>query len=290
MRAVRLRHPAVHIAVLGALVAAAILVLKGPPTADAAKRVVVTGSDLVQLRAGFFRTWQREPSNPELRRLIEQHIRQEVLYREALARDYDRDDPVVRRAMQQKMEFLAAAQRTQSPPTDDEIEAYFALRREKYRLPAVLSLAQVYVGLESGDAPAEARAAALLDRLRSEDPGLDELDAWGDSIMLPSVLGSASEQTVSSAFGSDFAATVVELEPGSWQGPVRSGFGLHLVKVLERRPSRVPDWTEVRAAVLQDMEYEAANAAKEQLYQEIAQSYQVVTDAEVAAVLESTAG
>ncbi len=41
---------------------------------------------------------------------LEQHIRQEVLYREALARGYDRDDLVVRRAMQRKMEFLAASQ------------------------------------------------------------------------------------------------------------------------------------------------------------------------------------
>jgi parvulin-like peptidyl-prolyl isomerase len=290
MFAGRPRHPAIHIAALGILVAAAILVVKGPTTADAAKRVVVTGSDLVQLRAGFMRTWQREPTAAELRGLLERHIRQEVLYREALARGYDRDDPVVRRAMQQKMEFLAAAQRAEGPPSDQEIEAYFALRREKYRLQAVLSLDQVYVRDEATEPPAEARASVLLDRLRREDPGADELDAWGDAIMLPPVLTDASEQTLRSTFGADFADAVLELAPGSWQGPVRSGFGLHLVKVVDRQASRVPDWTEVRAIVVQDMEYEATNASKEQLYQEIAQSYQVVTDAEVAALLESTAG
>lgn len=290
MNADRLRHPAFHIVALGVLVAAAILMAQGAPTGDTSKRVVVTGSDLLQLRAGFLRTWQREPTGSELRRLLEQHIRQEVLYREALARGYDRDDPIVRQAMQRKMEFLAAAQSAQGPPSDAEIEAYFTLRRDKYRLPAVVSLAQVYVNPEAAAGQPEDRVTALLAQLRRADPDLDELDAWGDAIMLPPVLTDASEGTLRSTFGSDFAEAVVELEPGGWQGPVRSGFGLHLVKVLERRASRVPRWTEVRASVVKDMEYEAANSAKEQLYQEIAQSYQVVTDAEVAALLESTAG
>jgi hypothetical protein len=114
-------------------------VAKGPPTGDAAKRVVITGGDLLQQRAAFMRTWQREPTAQELRRALEQHIRQEVLYREALARGYDRDDMVVRRAMQQKMEFLAASQALQEPPSEVEIEAFFALRQERYRLPAVVT-------------------------------------------------------------------------------------------------------------------------------------------------------
>jgi hypothetical protein len=103
------KKPAVHVILLGLIVAAAILIAKGPPTADASRRVVVTGADLLQQRAAFMRTWQREPTSDELRGALEQHIRQEVLYREALAREYDRDDLVVRRAMQQKMEFLAAS-------------------------------------------------------------------------------------------------------------------------------------------------------------------------------------
>ncbi len=122
-----LRTPLVRVAVLGMLVAAAILIAKGPPTVDAERRVVITGGDLMQLRAAFMRTWQREPTADELRGSLEQHIRQEVLYREALARGYDRDDQVVRRAMQQKMEFLAASQALQQPPSEEEIEAFFSL-------------------------------------------------------------------------------------------------------------------------------------------------------------------
>jgi hypothetical protein len=283
----RFRHPAIHIVLLGVLVAAAILVVRGAPTGEAARRVVVTGSDLLQLRAGFMRTWQREPTDTELRGLLERHVRQEVLYREALARGYDRDDPVVRRAMQQKMEFLAAAQGGQEPPTDDEIEAYFALRQDKYRMPPVLSLLQVYLDPGAGDVPVAQRAAELLTRLEREDPDLDGLVGYGDPIMLEKVAANVTDTQLRSAFGGEFADAVVALEPGSWQGPVRSGYGVHLVKVTERTEGRVPHWSEVRGIVVRDMEYEAANAAKEQLYQEIAQSYRIVTDAEVAQLLES---
>lgn len=287
MLADRLRHPALHIALLGVLTAAAILVVKGPPTGEGAKRVVLTNSDLLQLRAGFARTWHREPTEVELRGLLEQHVRQEVLYREALSRGYDRDDPVVRRAMQQKMEFLAAAQGGQGPPTDEEIEAYFTLRRERYRLPPMLSLAQVYIRPDAPGATAEQRAAALLERLRHDDPGPDQLSGYGDAIMLAPFSADVTDADLRSAFGSGFAEAVLALEPGSWQGPISSGYGLHLVKVAERRDSRIPPWTDVRVIVVRDMEYEAANAAKEQVYQEIAQNYQIVTDSQVAELLGS---
>ncbi len=284
-----LRRPSVHIVILGVVVAAAILVAKGPPTGDEARRVVVTGADLMQLRAGFMRTWQREPTAVELRGEIEKFIRQEVLYREALARGYDRDDLVVRRAMQQKMEFLASSQAMREPPTDEEVEAYFALRQERYRLPAVLGFAQVYVSPDRRGESALQDAEELLLRLRRDDPELEELSSWGDSIMLPSVVAGQTELEVRSTFGDGFAESIVAQQVGTWEGPVRSGYGLHLVKVVKRRDSRIPEPKEVSARIMGDMEYEARTAAQEQLYQEIAQNYQIMLDRPVRDVLEAAA-
>lgn len=281
------RHPAVHILLLGLAVAGAILIAKGPPIGDEARRVVVTGADLMQLRAGFMRTWQREPTAMELRGELERHIRQEVLYREALARGYDRDDLVVRRAMQQKMEFLAASQALREPPTDDEVEAYFSLRRERYRLPAVLSLLQIYVSVDSRGEAATRDAEELLGQLRRTNPGPSEIGPLGDPIMLPSVVSDQTEREIRSAFGDDFADAVMTLTVGEWQGPVPSGYGLHLVKVTQRRESRIPEPAEVSSRIIGDMEYEARTAAREQLFQEIAQGYQIVLDRPVRELLET---
>jgi len=282
-----LRHPALHILLLGVLVAAAILIARGPATGDEDRRVIITGADLLQLRASFQRTWQRQPTPAELRGQLEKHVRQEVLYREALLRGYDRDDPQVRQAMQRKMEFLASAQATREPPADQEVEAFFALRRERYRLPAVLDLAQVYVSPDARGAAVEAVAVEILERLRREDPEPAELAGWGDPIMLEAAYRGLTEQDVTSQLGEDFATAALAAEPGAWSGPVRSGYGLHLVKVLHRQDSRLPELAEVSGRVLSDMEYEAGRAAREQLYQEIVQGYQVVLDRPVRDLLEA---
>jgi len=283
-----LAKPTVHVAALGVMIAAAILIAQGPPSGDEARRVVLTGGDILQLKASFMRTWQREPTATELRGALEQHIRQEILYREALARGYDRDDLVVRRAMQRKMEFLAASQALQEPPSDEEIQAFFSLRRERYRLPAVVSFAQVYVSTDQRGAGAEKFATELLARLRAQDPESNALASWGDLIMLDPFYASQTEKEVNAAFGGDFAAAVVALQPGQWEGPIRSGYGLHLVKVVRREDSRIPEWTEVKGRIVNDMEFEARNSAKDQLYQEIAQKYEVVLDGTARQVLEST--
>jgi len=245
-----LKRPTVHVVLLGLVVAAAFLMAKGPPAGNESRRVVLTGGDVLQLKASFMRTWQREPTATELRGTLEQHIRQEILYREALARGYDRDDLVVRRAMQQKMEFLAASQALQEPPSDEEIEAFFSLRQERYRLPAIVSFAQVYVSSDRRGAGAERYARELLARLRKEDPEPNVLASWGDPIMLDSSYTEVTEREVGATFGGDFSNAVVAQETGQWEGPLRSGYGLHLVKVEQREDSRIPDWSEIRARII----------------------------------------
>jgi hypothetical protein len=248
--------------------------------------VVVTANDLAQLRVAFMRTWQREPTQRELRGELEKFIREEVLYREALARGYDRDDVVVRRAMQQKMEFLGQSQ-VAEPPSDEEVQAYFALRREKYRTPAVISFSQVYFNVDKREGRAERDAIEALAEIRRTGPQVVELDRWGDPVMLQSFYPDQTEQDVAATFGEPFATAVLELEVGRWEGPVQSGYGLHLVQITRRQESRLPEWNEVRSRVVTDMEYEARNAAKEQLFQEIAQLYQVLFDSDVRALMES---
>ena len=183
--------------------------------------------------------------------------------------------------MQQKMEFLAASQALREPPSDEEIEAFFALRRERYRVPASLTFAQVYVSPDARGAAAEGDAEALLVRLRRDDPAPAEIAGWGDPIMLEPVYRGAGEREIRSTFGDEFAQRIVALAPGSWEGPVPSGYGLHLVKVLDRVDSRIPDWREVEGRVVADMEFEARTSSRDQLYQEIAQNYQIVFDAQV---------
>jgi len=283
-----LQNPIVNIVVLGALLGVALVFVKGPPTSrEDHYRVVITASDLDQLRGAWFRRWQREPTLMEFRGILEDHIREEVLYREALSRGYDRDDVIIRRAMRQKMEFLGETVADRAEITDEEIRAYFALRTERYREPPRVSFVHVYFSTDTRGEHVEADVQAALEELRKQDPDAFQLAAWGDRFMLHSQYVQQSEQNLRLAFGKDFAAEVIAFEPGVWMGPVLSGYGLHLVRVSDRTESYVPELSAVKQRVRTDMEFEARNAAKEQLYQEVLRQYQVVLDDDVHAILEA---
>jgi hypothetical protein len=217
---------------------------------------------------------------------LSNHIREEVLYREALARGLDREDPTVRLAMVNKLKMIAAAQAEAIEPTDEEIEAYFSLRQERYRIPTRVSFMHIYFNKDERGENAEKDAGEVLTKILENEPRPEELAELGDQLMLENVLVDQSEKGISRNFGNAFGAEVINLEPGPWQGPFESGYGLHLVKVLKRTESRIPDWTEVKKEVHTDMMFEARKAAEDSFYQEVAAQYQVVYDKAVAELLE----
>lgn len=279
--------PVVHLLVFGALLALMVAVVKGPPVAhEDVKRVVLSDADVEQVRAKWMRTWKRPATALELRGALEKHVREEVLYREALARGLDREDPTVRLAMVRKLTMLGSARADAGELTDEEIKAYFALRQERYRVPATVSFMHIYFSPDVRGENARGDAEEVLASIRQREPRPQELAALGDPLMLQSVYAEQTEQGINRIFGDKVGAAVIALEPGQWQGPVESGYGLHLVKVYGRKESRLPDWTEVRRQVRDDMLYEARKAAEDQFYQEVAARYQVVYDKAATEILE----
>jgi hypothetical protein len=276
-----------HLFAFGLLLALAMMLVRGTPgDSEDASRVVFTEADVAQVRAKFMRTWNRPPTAVELRKGLEQYIRNEILYREALARNLDRADPIVRLTMVRKITMMGTAKAEAAELTDEEIQAYFALRKERYRIPATVNLMQVYLSKDKRGDRVQADAAQLLESFKQREPRPRELADLGDLSMLGSVYTEMSEQDLDRTFGGEFGAAVLALTPGKWSGPIESGYGLHLLKVTHRKESRIPDLTEVGQRVIADMRYEGRKAAEDQLYAEIAPRYQVLYDKAARAVLE----
>ena len=283
-------HTLAHLLGFGLLLALILGLVRGTPQAgNTTDRVTFTEADLKHVHARHMRTWNRPPTADELRKAMEQYVREEILYREALARDFDRNDPTVRLAMVRKVMMLGTARAEAIEPSDKELQAYFSLRQERYRIPAVVDMIQVFVSTDKRDDKARGDAEQLLTELRERDPKMDELDAYGDSIMLANLQADMSEPDLDRTFGNGFSAAVVALEPGQWAGPIESGYGLHLVKVLKRDNATIPDWRDVCYKLITDIQFEARKAAEDQLYAEIAPRYQIVYDDAVARVLEGAA-
>jgi hypothetical protein len=266
------REPLLHFLILGAALFWLAGTLGGPAQGRG-ERIVLSAGDVAQVTAGFERTWQRPPTQEELAGLLEDRVREEVYYREALALGLDRDDTIVRRRMRQKMEFLsedlAAAE-----PSEAELESWLAANREAFRQEPRLTFRQVYLSRDRRGDEVRADAERLLAELRAEGADLDP-SALGDPLPLPTEGGDLSTSEVSRLFGAAFSSRLFELGTGRWEGPVESAYGLHVVFVRERVESRDPALAEIREAVAREWLADRRRQAREDSYRELRSRYQV---------------
>lgn len=241
-----LREPLVHFLILGVAV---FLLFKVAATPGAApdRRIVVSSGKTDQLATAFVRTWQRPPTAEELNGLIEDHVRDEVLYRESLAMGLDKDDTVIRRRLRQKFEFLIEDAAT-TASSDRDLQAWLDQHPDKFREDPKMALRQVYVNATRRGAAATKEAERLLARLNAAGENVDASEL-GDTTMLPHDLALSTVGEIARVFGDGFAHAVARMEPGRWSGPVRSGYGLHVVHVSERTAGRLRPLAEVRDEV-----------------------------------------
>jgi hypothetical protein len=277
-------EPLTHFTVIGALL---FVVLAGRAGDDADREILVTRGQIESLSQIWQRTWQRPPTQAELEGIIRDHVREEILYREARAMGLDENDSVIRRRLRQKLEFLAEDFAALAEPADADLQAYLDAHVERYALSPRLSFQHVFVSEEKRGADAEEEALELLGVLRDQEPDAAELgnplgdplgDQLGDPLPLPRVLDDVALEEVRRIFGDQFADAVQDLPAGSWQGPVRSAFGQHLVFVSRHEPGRRPELAEVRETVRRDWLAEQQRKAREAFYDNLRERYEVTIE------------
>lgn len=273
-------EPLVHFVLIGAALFGLYGLLNPPAaTADREDAIVVSPALVGELAQRHAAVWQRAPSVEELDGLIDSHVRQEVLVREAEALDLGAGDSVVRQRLAQKMAFLNDAAATPPEPSDEDLETFRAAHAERYQEPARIAFAQVYLG-DNADDEAVRDARERLDG--GEDPA-----GVGVKSLLPASVPLASEAQVDGTFGRGMFAALTDLPEGAWAGPVRSSFGVHLVEVGEVAPAREPPLAEIREQVLRDWTQAQTTAAAEARLAQMVAAYDVrrPTRDELAAML-----
>ncbi|WP_019447340.1 peptidyl-prolyl cis-trans isomerase [Cupriavidus sp. BIS7] len=240
------------------------------PTRD----IVVSTSQVEALATNFQKTWSRPPTAQELRGLVDDYVTDEVYYREAIAMGIDRDDQVIRRRLRQKMEFMSDSVADAAEPTDAQLEAFLREHASKFTAPERLTFEQVFVSIERRGGAAPNEAARILTSLRAGRGPADPREL-GDPTLLPTHLQSASAQEIAYMFGGAFAAQVAAAPVGSWSGPVKSTFGLHLVRVDQREPGRLPPLAEIRPVVLREWQATQGTKAREAFLAQLRSKYRV---------------
>lgn len=275
-----LRDPLVHFMVLGAVLFFVYAMASGFFAPDDVRRIEIDRPVIELLAGSFERQWGRPPMPEEMQGLVNSRVREEVLYREALAVGLDRNDAVVRRRMVQKMELLSQDLALLADPTDAELRSFHQENLDKYRVPPRVSFSHIYFNVDRRGEAAEDDARRVLADLRTQNPPPRSAPEMGDRIMIETDHPLRAPEQVRQMFGGDFAETLFELEPG-WQGPVVSSYGIHLVNVIERLEGRVRDLDEIRDRVVNDFNRMRRERANRALYEGLVKGYEVVIDGEI---------
>jgi hypothetical protein len=271
-----LREPLLHFLLLGAGLFLAYSLM--PRTAGSQTgKIVVTEGQVENMVAGFAKTWQRPPTAQELAGLVNDRVREEVYYREALALGLDKDDTVIRRRLRQKMEFVSEDIAAQGQPTDDELNAYLRAHPESFRTQQLFTFSQVYLDPLKHGGNLARDVAQLLAQLGQGGVKIDPA-SLGDALMLEHSYAGVAGSEVASQFGDGFAAALGTLAPGKWQGPVESGYGVHLVLLSQRTDATLPALAEVRDAVVREWTNARRLETNEKFFQELLKHYTVTIE------------
>ncbi|MGL4966813.1 MAG: peptidyl-prolyl cis-trans isomerase [Inquilinus sp.] len=278
-----LKEPLLHFAVAGvALFSIYASLNESLPAAEGIEPVSIGAGEVQWLRETYANQWLRPPDTVELQGLVTDLVNEELLAREAQAMGLGESDTIIRRRLAQKLKFLVEDTSRLAEPTDAELHQYFDKNIARFETGATVSFTHIFFNPQDRADTAHDAAVALA--------GLQKVDlnaqAAGDRFLLDSEFREADEQTVSSMFGEEFAKAVFGLQPGQWRGPLKSGYGLHLVFVSARTAAGRPQFDTVRDTVVEEWRREQEEKTNREFLARLHEKYGVAFDDGVKALLE----
>lgn len=262
------RQPLLHFFLIGTgLFALYSIVEDTPPTPD---RPIITVStqDAKWLAARFKAARSRLPSEKELEAIVDAFVREEIYVREALALGLDQGDTIVRKRLSQKMQFLTEAGAEASLVDDVMLKSYFKEHADLYTSAARIGFSQILLPEPNQDS----LSAILADLAAGE-----EFTQLGTRSLLPAAVSPISAQAVDGAFGQGVFDQIVELEPGTWSGPVTSGYGQHLVRLDLLEPGVLPSFEALRDRIEQDWRRGKAEQLRIERFEQLQNQYDIET-------------
>lgn len=278
-----LKHPLLHFLLGGATLVALFMWLQPgeaePVPVETTEDAVlhIGAGEMAWLQETFTRQWQRPATRDEMIGLMTTYLKEELLAREARSLGLEKDDTLVRRRLAQKLSFLLEDTfRLQEPP-EAELRAYFEASAARYADGTRISFRHVFFDPEKrADAEADARAA--LAQLNENNVLVDEL---GDRLLIDPVIADADRLAILAQFGEAFADATLALPVGTWEGPVQSAYGVHLVRVDHRVEPEAPVFEDVRARVYEDWFNEHQRVEVAKYFAALMERYEVEVDPEV---------
>lgn len=263
-----IREPLLHFAVLG-LALFGLFRVVGPAAPETGETIVVSADTLARIEAQQTRRLGREPTADELQAAVRAWADSEMLYREARALGLDRGDPIVRRRLMQKMQFLFEEAEPPPEPSDAELEQWIRDHADRFQQAPRFAITQVFIKSSSRVVP-EAELRELETALtEGADPA-----TLGQAFPLGQQITAKTVAELDRSFGPKFGEQVAALPDVGWHR-LRSLYGWHLVHLDERLPGRLAGVDEVRSQAREGLLREAREQAAARALEQLRERYPV---------------
>ena len=270
-----LKEPLLHFLLIGG-VFFFIYDMKNSPTVNT-KSIVISNAEIVHLKRLWTKTRQRVPTQSELQALIDHEIREKIMYQEALALGLDQGDSFVRRRLAQKMEFFSSDLADLAQPSEEELLQYMSVHKEMFRSPGKVNFAQIYI--DPSKHKLQTYSQTLLDTLRSKKNEVD-IGALTDSNMLKQAYAGESEYSLKKVFGEIFVKELFALPVQTWQGPILSNYGEHLIFIHSITRSQQESLNLVRDKVVMEYKAQKRKEMDKVFYENLRKSYDVTVESD----------
>jgi PPIC-type PPIASE domain len=267
-----IRQPLFHFLLIGAGIFVFYYLMN--PVADKKQTIIIDDDMVNRIGSLFQKQWNRLPTDAEWNSLLDQEIRQEVYYRQALKMNLDHNDELIRRRMNQKLDFITSDLAELKTPSDTALQAFYQQHKEKYLQEASYSFSHIYFNADKR-AHAKEDAATLLPSLPPTDKNLPELTKLGDPFAFAYHTDEATAKEIDAQMGEGFAASLKGLPIGKWSGPVLSGYGTHLIFIDAVKPATELPFAAMRDQLLNDYRYDFQQQFNQKVYEDFKKEYTI---------------
>jgi|TARA_B110000438_G_scaffold67883_1_gene68255 hypothetical protein len=202
----------------------------------------------------------------QLDSLIANWIEEEILYQEALRLGLDEQDSIVRRRLIQKLGFIAESEPSE-PAEISTLQNFYRENISSYTLPERYTFRQRYFQTET-----DANNALIL--INSGEA----ISILGEPSMLNSEYAYLSKLEINATFGTGFSNQITTTNTDSWQGPLLSGFGFHLVYLIAVHEEETTPFETMQDQVFMDYRNQQEQNARSNFVEDLTQKYSITIE------------
>lgn len=253
---------------------------------DAASRVIDIDRKallrFIQLRARSFNdagaaAMLEHMAPQDVSSTVDDMVREEAKYREALRLGLDKDDYVMRRRLTQSLDYLAESAAADQPAQQEPaLKRYYEANRARYTAEPSITFSHIFFSASAhGWDGAERLARQAQRRLNA---GLESSVAPpGDRYLYLKDYAERNPDVIENHFGKAFARSLFTLKADEkhWQGPLRSEQGYHLVRIVAKDDGRSLSFADARPMVAEDAAKDAAQRRRDAFVEALLKQFRV---------------